>query len=102
MTDIPDRRLFLKRLAGAGAIALALGEGLGVLPEAAPNVQAAEFISRRPLPRDRRFSSPAVEAEIARVGALIADPELAWLFANCYPANTISNGWKLGRTVAQL
>ena len=88
MTDIPDRRLFLKRLAGAGAMALALGEGLGVLPEAAPKVQAAEFISRRPLPRDRRFSSSAVEGEIARVGALIADPELAWLFANCYP-NTL-------------
>lgn len=29
-----------------------------------------------------------IEAEIKRVTALIGDPELAWLFANCYP-NTL-------------
>ncbi len=80
----PDRRRVLKRLANAGALALALG----ALPVAAPRAQAAEFASRRPAPRDRRFVSLAVEAEIARVSAQIADPELAWLFANCYP-NTL-------------
>ena len=95
MTIVPDRRLFLKRLASAGAVTLALGEGLGVLPEAAPRAQAAEFVSRRPAPKDRRFVSAAVETEIARVSALIADPELAWLFANCYP-NTLDTTVEVG------
>jgi len=90
-----DRRLFLKRLGTAGAVALAVAEGLGALPQAAPRVQAAEFVSRRPSPGDRRFVSPAVEAEIARVTAQIADPELAWLFANCYP-NTLDTTVEVG------
>jgi meiotically up-regulated gene 157 (Mug157) protein len=88
-----DRRLVLKRLGTAGAVALA--EGLGALGEASPSAQAAEFVSRRPSPADRRFVSPAVEAEIARVSALIADPELAWLFANCYP-NTLDTTVEVG------
>jgi meiotically up-regulated gene 157 (Mug157) protein len=46
------------------------------------------FPSQRPAPSARRFVSTAVEAEIARVSALIADPELAWLFQNCLP-NTL-------------
>lgn len=46
------------------------------------------FTSNRPPVGQRRFISPAVEAEIARVGAMIKDPELAWLFGNCYP-NTL-------------
>ncbi|KUR77976.1 Tat pathway signal protein [Novosphingobium sp. Fuku2-ISO-50] len=87
--------MFLRRLGSAGAVALALAEGVGVLPEAAPRAQAAEFVSRRPSPKDRRFSSPAVEAEIARVSAQIADPELAWLFANCYP-NTLDTTVEVG------
>ncbi|WP_353230470.1 glycoside hydrolase family 125 protein [Novosphingobium sp.] len=95
MTAHSDRRLFLKRLAGASAVAVAMGEGLGALPEAAPRAQAAEFVSRRPVPAQRRFTSPAVEAEIARVSALIADPELAWLYANCYP-NTLDTTVEIG------
>ena len=51
--------------------------------------------SRRPPVADRRFTSPAVEREIARVSALIADPELRWLFANCYP-NTLDTTVKMG------
>jgi meiotically up-regulated gene 157 (Mug157) protein len=90
-----DRRLVLRRLGTAGAVALALAEGVGVLPEATPGASAAEFVSRRPSPADRRFSSPAVEAEIARVAAQIADPELAWLFANCYP-NTLDTTVEVG------
>ncbi len=89
------RRLFLKQLAGAGAVALAMAEGLGALPEAAPRAQAAEYVSRRPAPADRRFTSPAVEAEIRRVAGLIADPELAWVYANCYP-NTLDTTVEVG------
>lgn len=47
-----------------------------------------EFISQRPKPAGRRFTSPAVEDRIKSIKATIADPELAWLFENCYP-NTL-------------
>jgi uncharacterized protein len=36
----------------------------------------------------RKFVSDAVEATIARMKCAIADPELAWLFENCFP-NTL-------------
>ena len=48
----------------------------------------AALSSRRPAPEDRKFHSPAVEAQLASVKRRIADPELAWLFENCYP-NTL-------------
>jgi meiotically up-regulated gene 157 (Mug157) protein len=46
------------------------------------------FSSQRPPIDDRNFVSEAVESIIARVGRDIADAELAWMFANCYP-NTL-------------
>ena len=46
------------------------------------------FPSNRPSPGERKFVSKAVEREIDRVSALIKDPELAWLFQNCFP-NTL-------------
>ncbi|HZD78191.1 MAG TPA: glycoside hydrolase family 125 protein [Acidobacteriaceae bacterium] len=45
-------------------------------------------LHQRPAPADRRFTSPAVEAAIASVGARIADPELRLIFGNCLP-NTL-------------
>jgi uncharacterized protein len=42
----------------------------------------------RPQPADRRFRSEAVEQYIAEIRARIGDPELARLFANCFP-NTL-------------
>ena len=36
----------------------------------------------------RNFSSPAIEATIQRMKTRIKDPELAWLFENCFP-NTL-------------
>src|SRR4030095_16731871 len=47
-----------------------------------------EFVSRRPAAAQRRFVSDAVEMKIVEVKRTIADPELAWLFENCYP-NTL-------------
>ena len=44
--------------------------------------------SRRPQPESRTFSSSAIEARINFVKKRIGDPELAWLFENCYP-NTL-------------
>jgi len=50
--------------------------------------RAQDFDSRRPPPGERRFTSPAVEETLKSVSADIADPELAWLFRNCFP-NTL-------------
>jgi meiotically up-regulated gene 157 (Mug157) protein len=47
-----------------------------------------QYISRRPPAALRKFTSPAVEEQISRVKAQIKDPEIAWLFENCYP-NTL-------------
>jgi meiotically up-regulated gene 157 (Mug157) protein len=45
------------------------------------------FASARP--DNRAFHSDAVEATVAKIaGALEHDPELAWIFSNCYP-NTL-------------
>lgn len=79
-------------IAGAAAAASpALGKSTAVL---------AKFPSRRPPISERRFQSPAVEAEIARIARLIGDPELAWMFANCYPNTldtTVSTGLVEGK-----
>jgi uncharacterized protein len=49
---------------------------------------AADFPVVR-IPADKRsFKSQAVEATIVRMKKVIKDPELAWLFENCFP-NTI-------------
>jgi meiotically up-regulated gene 157 (Mug157) protein len=48
----------------------------------------AAFVSQRPPVEKRKFTSQAVEEAIRRVKASIADPELAWMFENCYP-NTL-------------
>ncbi len=76
-------------IAGAGALALAAT----FRPRDAAGASA--FTSRRPPRNERRFTSKAVEAEIARVKAKIADPQLAWLFENCYP-NTLDTTVRTG------
>ena len=74
----------------------ALGVGLGgVALAAAPARAAPAFASLRPAAAARSFVSPAVEREIVRVGALIADPKLRWMFANCYP-NTLDTTVRMG------
>ncbi len=65
-------------LVAAGSMAL-----VGSAPAA-----TKEFATRRPPAAKRPFVSAAVEREIARIKAKIADPEIAWLFENCYP-NTL-------------
>jgi uncharacterized protein len=42
----------------------------------------------RPVPADRKFSSPAIEEVIARVKKQIPDPVLATMFERCFP-NTL-------------
>lgn len=61
-----------------------------------PNAASAErFPSRRAPANQRKFTSRAVEETIIRVKADIADPELAWMFENCYP-NTLDTTVQMG------
>jgi meiotically up-regulated gene 157 (Mug157) protein len=52
------------------------------------NASASQKNSMRPEVSKRLFTSKAVEAEILRIKKDITDPEIAWLFENCYP-NTL-------------
>ncbi len=56
---------------------------------------SAPFPSRRPPVEKRQFTSEAVEAKIREVKGSIADPELAWLFENCFP-NTLDTTVRTG------
>ena len=46
------------------------------------------FASRRPPQSQRKFASRSVEELLSTVKAKVADPELAWMFENCFP-NTL-------------
>ena len=48
----------------------------------------ASYVSNRPAPEDRLFTSQAVEAKIEAITRVLTNRKLAWMFANCYP-NTI-------------
>ena len=50
--------------------------------------ESAEYPDQRPAPEKRLFVSEAVEAEIERVGALLTNERLRWMFRNCFP-NTL-------------
>ncbi|SFS19108.1 hypothetical protein SAMN05216570_3898 [Dyella sp. OK004] len=71
--------------------------GAAALGRARPGWAAsgARFVSKRPPVGKRKFTSAAVEQLIARTKARIADPELAWLFENCFP-NTLDTTVELG------
>lgn len=83
-----EMTMFTRRevMAGGGALAMA---------SALPARAAEALATKRPPKSARRFTSRAVEAEIAHVKRKIADPELAWLFENCYP-NTLDTTVQLG------
>ncbi len=53
------------------------------------------FPSRRPAPNKRKFVSAAVEAKIVEVKKSITDPEMGWLFENCFP-NTLDTTVQAG------
>jgi uncharacterized protein len=48
----------------------------------------SNFTSQRPAPGARNFSSDAIEKAIVEFKSKVKDPELAWLFENCFP-NTL-------------
>ena len=74
-----NRRSFVR---GAGLVAA--GPFLGVSPLRA----APAFPVVRPAASQRRFRSQAVETTIREFQRRVKDPELSWLFGNCFP-NTI-------------
>lgn len=53
------------------------------------------FSSQRPPKSQRKFTSRLVEETILRVKTNISDPELAWMFENCYP-NTLDTAVQTG------
>jgi meiotically up-regulated gene 157 (Mug157) protein len=77
-----NRRDFIK-INGVTTAGLGLGLKPAWFKHAVPS-----FESKRPRLADRKFTSEAVERTINKVKGGIADPELAWLFENCYP-NTL-------------
>jgi hypothetical protein len=74
------RRGLLKS-AGVATIGAALPSGLHAF-------RKGQQESKRPKPADRRFRSTAVEEFIEQTRGRIGDPELAAMFANCFP-NTL-------------
>jgi meiotically up-regulated gene 157 (Mug157) protein len=87
---IYSRRELLKS-AGCAAIAF-------VAPRISPRNDAQTYISKRPPVASRKFVSHAVEETIVRVKTNIADPELAWMFENCFP-NTLDTTVNVGGTL---
>lgn len=69
----------------------ALGTLTGIPSLVLSNTKTAakqNYVSRRPPLQKRTFVSDAVEAAIIGAKKQISDPELAWMFENCYP-NTL-------------
>ncbi|RYY18508.1 MAG: glycoside hydrolase family 125 protein [Cytophagaceae bacterium] len=84
------RRLFLRE-----ASLLAAGTFLRFPGHAAPALPVV-----RPAVAQRRFRSRAVEAAIAEFSSNVTDPELGWLFGNCFPNTldtTVTPGRRAGR-----
>lgn len=88
-----NRRNFLKQF-GLASAALAVAPNMYGQKRNRKNAKTvaaatnSKFVSRRPPVEQRSFTSPAIEAEIKRITAIMKDEELAWLFENCYP-NTL-------------
>ena len=89
------RRNFLK-ITGLSSLAMVAG-----LPHFSfSKSNASVFVSNRPALANRKFVSKAVEAKLLEVKAAIKDPELAWMFENCFPNTldtTITHGMVDGK-----
>jgi uncharacterized protein len=54
----------------------------------ASSFDGISYVSKRPAPEKRNFTSAAVEKVIQQTKARLKDPKLAWMFENCFP-NTL-------------
>jgi meiotically up-regulated gene 157 (Mug157) protein len=79
---ITRRTLLLQASRGAAGAAIASLAPFGM------QGQEAALPSKRPASADRKFQSSAVEAFLKSTSPRIADPELRWMFNNCFP-NTL-------------
>ncbi len=79
-----NRRNFIENTAIATGSAYLGSSLLDVV--AAPT--EPKFVSKRPAIEKRTFVSTAVDAKIKEIKKAIKDPELAWMFENCFP-NTL-------------
>ncbi|RUT79099.1 glycoside hydrolase family 125 protein [Ancylomarina longa] len=79
-----ERRTFFKNsILFTGGIALTGMKGYASLKQ-------MKYISNRPLPDNRLFVSPVIDEIIDKVKKEIRNPELAWMFENCFP-NTLDS-----------
>ena len=81
MRKEPTRRKFIQNTGVLSAALLARQSGVFAWTENG-------LESMRPPMAERKFTSEAIEAAIVRIKKQIANPELAWLFENCFP-NTL-------------
>jgi hypothetical protein len=54
----------------------------------ASSLSGVNYVSKRPAPEKRNFTSAAVEKVIQQTKAKLKDPKLTWMFENCFP-NTL-------------
>src|SRR5437879_3105295 len=83
--DMFKRRTVIKSL-GYAAVGVALSSDRRL--SRVFSTAGHEFVNKRPAFGQRKFVSEAVERKIIDIKLAIADPELAWLFENCFP-NTL-------------
>ncbi|PKQ64209.1 metal-independent alpha-mannosidase [Labilibaculum filiforme] len=77
-----ERRTFVRNsVLFAGGLALT---GAGFVASA----QGLSYVSKRPVQADRNFISPSVDKIIEKIKGQISNPELSWMFENCFP-NTL-------------
>ena len=69
-------------------LALAGASSVNVFAKSILNSNDGFYISKRPVKNKRTFTSTAVEELILKLKKQISDPQLAWMFENCYP-NTL-------------
>lgn len=84
-----DRRTFLTQT-GLASAAIVATPMMGSIWQ-----PADKFVSGRPPLGQRKFTSKAIEEVIATTKTLIKDPEIAWMFENCFP-NTLDTTVEYG------
>ena len=86
-----NRRSFIKHsgILSAGVISSISMAKAGEKP--------TEFVSGRPATSQRKFTSQAIEDVILKTRKQIKDPEIAWMFENCFP-NTLDTTVEFQKT----
>ncbi|MBJ2126746.1 glycoside hydrolase family 125 protein [Flavobacterium sp. IB48] len=83
-----SRRKFIKNASIFSAGLLAVQADVFGLNSNLFEFPLKDFITKRPPLAERKFTSKAIEAAIVKIKKQIANPQLAWLFENCFP-NTL-------------